>query len=236
MLMKISVICRTRNEQKNIERFCSSYDWADEIIVSDCGSIDGTVEIAKKFPNVRIKMFWERISKDGFQTWRTPHGRQINFMAHLAEEGGADWIIFDDADCFPNSLLKRDCRSILERVPSNLPLVRANRIYMLGTDRYFHEITLPNKTWEASTSLYAWRANHGIYADESDPWSHYFDGITNDRCFDILPPYCLLHDYYPDDGMRKKKLEFYKVVGEQEIVRDPLEYSHDIDKLEDWMI
>lgn len=45
---KISAVVITKNEEKNIERCLKSVCWVDEIIVYDSGSIDQTVELAKK--------------------------------------------------------------------------------------------------------------------------------------------------------------------------------------------
>lgn len=233
--MKIIVIARTRNEQRNIGLFCRLYDWADKVLIADGGSVDRTIEVAKRFQNVEVREFDKRVVKPEGKMWRNPHGEHINFLIRWAESERADWIIFDDVDCFPNIFLQKDGRNLLSSIPEQLSMVRANRIYLFGTDKYFRKLTLPNKTWERSTSLYAWRAHHGIYADESDPWSHHFDGITDDRCYDILPPYCLLHDYYPDGEERKRKVKFYRDSLEQENARDPLELTQDIDNLEEWM-
>lgn len=55
--MKPTVICLTpvKNEEWIIERFLKSASiWADKIIISDQGSTDRTVEIAKRFPKVTI--------------------------------------------------------------------------------------------------------------------------------------------------------------------------------------
>jgi glycosyltransferase involved in cell wall biosynthesis len=42
------------NEEKRIEHCLISFQWCDEIILLDKGSSDNTVEIAKKYKNVRI--------------------------------------------------------------------------------------------------------------------------------------------------------------------------------------
>ena len=231
--MKISVILRTRNEEKNIERFCSSYDWADHILIADGDSTDKTIEIAKKFPNVAVREFLEKVSKNDKKVWRNPHGKHINFMIKWAEMVESDWIIFDDADCFPNLQLKKDCRSLLENTEYDFACV--NRIYMYGETHYFRNLTLPGMTWENSTSLYAWKSNKGCYSDEEDPWIHGFiKPIPNIR-LDICPPYCVLHDYYPTDGSRLRKVEFYRESGEQETCADPLFTDDTLHEILDWM-
>ena len=45
--MRLSVVVITRNEIANIERCLASVAFADELIVLDNGSTDGTVEAAR---------------------------------------------------------------------------------------------------------------------------------------------------------------------------------------------
>jgi glycosyltransferase involved in cell wall biosynthesis len=45
---RISVTVRTFNEEKNIRECLESLSWADELVVVDSGSTDGTVELAKE--------------------------------------------------------------------------------------------------------------------------------------------------------------------------------------------
>lgn len=56
MKLPISVLIPVKNEQANLPRCLSSVPWADEIIVVDSQSSDGTVEIAEKF-GTRVVQF-----------------------------------------------------------------------------------------------------------------------------------------------------------------------------------
>lgn len=49
MKNNIAVFVEVFNEESRIEKFCKFFDWADELIVIDKSSTDGTVEIAKSF-------------------------------------------------------------------------------------------------------------------------------------------------------------------------------------------
>lgn len=80
---KISVIIITGNEKNNIRDCLESVKWADEIIVVDSESTDGTVEIAKEFTeNVFIKR-WEGFSKQ---------------KLFAMQQAGNEWVLSLDAD------------------------------------------------------------------------------------------------------------------------------------------
>ena len=46
-MKKLSVVVITRNEEKNLGRCLEAVKWADEIVITDFGSTDDTLEIAK---------------------------------------------------------------------------------------------------------------------------------------------------------------------------------------------
>lgn len=57
--MKISAVVNTLNEEKNIERCLKTLSWVDEIVVCDDGSVDKTLDIAKKYD---AKIFHHRLA------------------------------------------------------------------------------------------------------------------------------------------------------------------------------
>ncbi|MGC8731268.1 MAG: glycosyltransferase family 2 protein [Halothiobacillaceae bacterium] len=80
----LSVILITLNEAKCLERTLKAVAWADEIIVVDAGSTDGTVDIARRFTDkVVITADWP-----GF-------GPQKNRALALAT---GEWVLAIDAD------------------------------------------------------------------------------------------------------------------------------------------
>ncbi len=81
--MKLSVIIITKNEAEGIRACLKSVAWADEIIVVDSGSTDGTVEICREFTDKVYVKDWP-----GF-------GPQKNRALDLAT---GEWVLSLDAD------------------------------------------------------------------------------------------------------------------------------------------
>jgi len=79
----LTALVITKNEAANIGRCLRSIAWADERIVVDSGSTDGTVAIARGLGATVVEHAWEGFSG------------QRNFAASLAH---GDWILIVDAD------------------------------------------------------------------------------------------------------------------------------------------
>lgn len=82
--MNISGLIITYNEEKNIQDILESFDFCDEIIVVDSFSTDKTVEIAKKFSNVKV-------IQNKFEDFT----KQRNLALKAATN---DWVLFLDGD------------------------------------------------------------------------------------------------------------------------------------------
>lgn len=79
----LSVVIITLNEEHNIRQCLESIRWADEIIVVDSDSADGTLNICKEFGCQVVNHAWEG------------YARQKNFAVGLAK---CDWVLSMDAD------------------------------------------------------------------------------------------------------------------------------------------
>jgi len=239
--MKIVAAARTRDEAKNIETFCWSYlsgenPIADEVLIADGGSLDETIAIASQLPGVKVRTFGERVMGKG-GLWRNPHGRHINFLIDWAKEERADWIIFDDADCFPNAILRTIGRTAIEQ--SIWPFFYVCRIYIMGTEYWCPAMTKlrpePNP-WEPS--MWAWKLDTGLRALESDSWRHEFplNKLPSEHCRTALyPPCALLHYAWKSEDVIRKKLAFYRQSGEITDMLHPRDFAGKLAKLEDWM-
>ncbi len=81
--LPVSVYVLTFNNHRTIERCLNSLHWAEELVVVDSGSTDGTYEICKRYT--------EKLYCKEFQG----HRDQYQFAADLTTR---DWIMFVDAD------------------------------------------------------------------------------------------------------------------------------------------
>jgi len=115
--MKLSVIIIVKNEEKNIGACLESVKWADEIIVVDTGSSDGTVDICRKYTDKIYDSKWL-----GF-------GPLKNFAM---DKTSGDWILNIDADEIVSSELKDEIKEILEIPPDKEGYYIPFRNYFLG--------------------------------------------------------------------------------------------------------
>jgi len=201
--MKIIVAVRCYNESKNVERLVRGYDFADEILVSDGGSSDDSVEKLSKYPKVRIIHFSQFEEKEGLR-WN-PDNPHINFLLDEAKRSDPDIIIYDDFDNVPNYLLRDNARDILEKCDK--PQVNAFRLYMWGDTSYFPYM---NRDFDpAYRSLWAWKPN--IRADETLRHGSII-GTTPQDFLPIELPMCLLHKSWHPDTV-DAKISKYKLFG-----------------------
>lgn len=81
---KLSALIITFNEEDKIERLIKNLNFVDEVVIVDSYSTDSTIEIASKYPNVKlIQHPFENFSK------------QRNFALNQIQH---DWVLFIDAD------------------------------------------------------------------------------------------------------------------------------------------
>lgn len=203
--MKIVVAVRCRNEIKNIARFMRGYDFADEIIVSDGGSTDGSVGLLKTFPKVKLLHFDQEETVYG-QTWN-PDAPHTNFVLDAAKALDPDWLIFDDMDDVPNFKLRETARKILEYCPHEQ--VNAFRLYMWGEKEYFPYM---NRDFDpAYTSLWAWQPNKiNIHADSTV--RHLTISGMSESPYKLDTPFCLLHKSWSAETVHAK-MDKYNALG-----------------------
>lgn len=102
---KLSVLIITLNEVENIESLIKNVSFADEIVVVDSFSSDGTVDIIKKFSNVKL-----------IQHKFSDFSSQRNFALKQATH---NWVLFIDGDERISPNLKHEIVDILNN-PKNI--------------------------------------------------------------------------------------------------------------------
>lgn len=95
----ISVAIITKNEEANIRRCLDSVRWADEIVVVDSGSTDGTLAICREYDCRVFEREWE-----GFAAQKN----------HAIAQATGDWVLSIDADEELTSLLEEEVRLAVE--------------------------------------------------------------------------------------------------------------------------
>lgn len=120
--MKLSVVLATYNEDHNLDQCLTSVQGlADEIVISDGGSTDGTLEVAKKF---HAKIYHLPNNPVNF------HINKNNAIDHAT----GDWLLQLDADEAVSPELVQEIKSTLS--PEHLALSTVNG-YWLNRKNWF---------------------------------------------------------------------------------------------------
>ena len=96
-MKSVSAVLITRNEALNIEEALQSVSWADEIVVVDSGSTDGTPDLCRRYTDRIFQREW------------TGYVDQKNFATQKASH---DWILSLDADERPSAELIAEIQSL----------------------------------------------------------------------------------------------------------------------------
>jgi glycosyltransferase involved in cell wall biosynthesis len=90
MLGQITPVILTYNEEPNIERVLRKLTWAPEIVICDSFSTDRTLEIAAKYPQVRVVQrkfdYMENQWRFAFSKVRTPWAMMLDADHILTDE------------------------------------------------------------------------------------------------------------------------------------------------------
>ncbi|SFU64787.1 Glycosyltransferase involved in cell wall bisynthesis [Pustulibacterium marinum] len=101
MRQKISALVITLNEINNIKNCIDSLSFADEIVVIDSYSTDGTWEFLQKAPNITAYQH----AFENYMTQRSYALSKTNF----------DWVLFIDADEVITAPLQNEILNVLEK-------------------------------------------------------------------------------------------------------------------------
>jgi len=115
--MSLSVIIITKNEEASIGNCISSVAWADEIVVVDSGSTDGTENICRQYTDNFYTNDWS-----GF-------GPQKNKALAMASK---DWVLSLDADEMVSPELRREMEYLMTNPEAHAAFVIPRRSSYCG--------------------------------------------------------------------------------------------------------
>jgi len=184
--MTISVIIITKNEAAVIERCLSSVAWADEIVVFDTDSSDGTADIARRLgARVESAADWP-----GF-------GPQKNRALALAT---GDWVLSIDADEWVTPELRAEIEGAIA-APDWLPAYRMPRLSS------YCGRTMRHSGWWPDHVIRLFRRGAARFSDDLVHERLLVDGVTGS----LLEP--LRHEAIRDLDDALAKMGSYSTAG-----------------------
>lgn len=140
----ISAIIICCNESKHIRSCLESVQFADEIVIVDSGSTDGTVQICKAFTDNIIQTDWPG------------YGPQKNrALAHAS----SDWVLSIDADEVVSEALQEEIVNLLKRPPEHTGYTIPRRSSYLGK-------TIRHGDWRHDQPLRLFKRTHAQFSDD----------------------------------------------------------------------
>ena len=170
MRQRLTVIIPCKNERQNIRPCIESFhSIADEILIADSGSTDGTIAIAKKYSRVRI-IEREYVFSGDFKNWAIPQAKN-------------EWVLIVDSDERVTWQLAAEIWEVLSE-PPNLDGYWINRNnHFFGKRLYFGDARTDRvlRLFKRDTGRYIGPSDHGeiaISTDRVGSLKHSFDHFS----------------------------------------------------------
>lgn len=141
----VSVVVITKDEEKNIRDALVSASFADETIVLDSFSTDGTVDICREFTD---KVFQEE--------WRGFSGQK----QRAVELAGNDWVFVLDADERITPALSEEIKKLVEAGPDKPGYYCPRRNHFMGME-------IRHGGWYPDYSVRLFDRRHGRFQDRA---------------------------------------------------------------------
>lgn len=122
--MKISISMITLNEVKNIARALSSCTFADEIVVVDGGSTDGTLDILRSHEKIVLIQ----------HPWEEHFGKQRQISL---DKCTGDWVVRLDADEAFSQFFEENIRTVLDSTPPDIFGYYIRQCNLIGNENYY---------------------------------------------------------------------------------------------------
>jgi glycosyltransferase involved in cell wall biosynthesis len=181
----LSVAIITLNEEANLARTLASVSWADEIVVVDSGSTDGTRSIAHSYGGRFITEPWR-----GFAA-------QKNYALSLCT---SDWVLSLDADEIVSPELAASIETVIATAPSNI-------VYALPRRNLFLGRWMRHGGYYPDAKLRLFPRGHGAFRETPVHETVEFAGSTQTLRGDLL------HDAYPTLASYLDHMQRYSTLG-----------------------
>ncbi|MGE0696698.1 MAG: glycosyltransferase family 2 protein [Pirellulales bacterium] len=150
MRASLTVLIPCKNERKNIQACIDSVrDIADEVVVADSGSTDGTLDVVRKIGGCRI-IEREYVHSANFKNWAIPQ------CTH-------SWVLIVDADERVTPQLAAEIRQVLASPPEDVDG------YWIGRKNHFLGYHIAHCGWNSDDVLRLFRRDVGRYRER---WVH----------------------------------------------------------------
>ena len=181
MTAKLTVLIPCKNERSNI-RLCieSVRAVADEILVADSGSTDGTIEIVRELGGCRI-IEREYVHSANFKNWAIPQAEH-------------SWVLVVDADERVTAELAAEIRQTLESPDPGIDG------YWIGRKNHFLGYHIAHCGWDRDDVLRLFRREVGRYRER---WVHAEIELPRDRVLRLKNPFEHYTTWSSDDYWRK---------------------------------
>lgn len=144
-MTKLTAIIPAGNEIHNIESVIKSVSFADEVLVVDSFSSDGTYEIAKKLATKVIRRDYEYSASQ--KNWAIPQA------AH-------DWILLVDADERVTPELKNEIVLLLQNPPQDIAA------FWIGRNNHFMGKKVNYSGWRNDSVIRLFKRDLCVYQDK----------------------------------------------------------------------
>lgn len=173
MTTKITAIIPTFNEKDNIVDAVKSCQFADEIIVVDSFSTDGTVDLVKDLPKVKV-LIHEYVHSAAQKNWTIPQAEH-------------EWIFLLDAD-------ERTTPELIEEIKRTIQNPQ-HSAYWIKRSNCFMDKKL-NFVWKSDAVIRLFRKDQCKYEDK-----HVHAEIISTGSIGRLERGEILHDTYKHKGL-----------------------------------
>jgi glycosyltransferase involved in cell wall biosynthesis len=189
MAAQLTVLIPCKNERRNIRPCIEAARMvADEVLIADSGSTDGTPEIVRQMGGCRI-IAREYVTPADFKNWAIPQARH-------------PWVLVIDADERVTDELAAEIRQLLAAPPANIDG------YWIGRKNYFLGHHIAHCGWNTDDVLRLIRRDHARYTPRR---VHEGIDLGKDRVGRLNSPF--LHYTTWSTGDYLGKLDRYATAG-----------------------